>query len=114
MQNEGADEVENLETSGKFKASVDEDGLRAAGISSKEIEILVAFRGSPEWAVVKKLLKYHKFQSDVALRNPRSSLDDIRHHQGRIGELNEFTNFVEQDLPEWYNSRAAKKAGRTP
>jgi hypothetical protein len=112
METEGIVEGDPPEISTKFKPSVDEDGLRSAGISSKEIEILVAFRQSAEWAVVKKVLKYHKFQSDVALRNPRSTLDEMRHHQGRIGELNEFTNFVEQDLPEWYNSRAAKKAGR--
>lgn len=113
MEIEGVDAGKGPEINEKFKPSVDEEGLRQAGISAKEIEVLVAFAQSAEWGVLKKLLRYHRFQSDVALRNPRSALDDIRHHQGRIGELNELTNFVEIDLPEWYNSRAAKKAGRT-
>lgn len=94
------------------KPAIDDKALRAAGIDSEELKILVAFQQSVEWSVMKKLLKYHRFQSDVALRNPRSSMEDIRHHQGRIGELNELTNFVETDLPQWYNAPTRSKGGR--
>lgn len=94
------------------KPAVDEQGLRAAGITAEEIKVLVAFRESLDWNVLKKLLKYHRFQSDVALRNIGSSMEMIRHHQGRIAELNELTNFVEVDLPGWYTARTRSKGGR--
>ena len=86
--------------------SIDERGLASAGISGKELQLLNAFRSSQEWEVVKKLLKYFRFQSDLALRSPMTTEPWIRHHQGRLGQMNEFANFIETDLAEWYTKRA--------
>lgn len=87
------------------KPPIDEEGLRAAGISAKELDLINAFRLSMEWDALKKLLKFFRFQSDLALRAPSTPDVWIRHHQGRIAQMNEFANFIESDLQEWYKDR---------
>ncbi len=96
----------------KQRPVVDEVALRAAGITEKELSIILAFGKSEEWIVLKKLLKFYNFQSMIALRSHSTTLEWMRHHQGRIGQMNELANFIEVDLAEWYNARTRSKGAR--
>lgn len=94
------------------KPAIDDSALHQAGIGDEDVAILVAFQASGEWQILQKLMKYLKFQADLKLRSPLSTMEEIRHHQGRLGSLNELANLIEVDLPEWYKMGTRSKGGR--
>lgn len=74
--------------------------------------ILATFRETPAWGALLKFLKYSRRQSELKLRSPEASIEQLRYHQGCVGALNELADLIAVDLPEWYNSPTRSKGGR--
>lgn len=80
--------------------------VHVGALTKQEAQEILALRDTPVWGILKKLMVAMRKQSDISLRNPSTSLREMRIHQGRIGQINELVNFVEDDLPEWYKKFA--------
>lgn len=87
--------------------------IYAANLTERDVGELIAFRQSVTWELLKKVMHAMRKQSDVGLRNPLATIDVLRNHQGRVGQINELVNFLEVDLPEWYNKRTTQKGRAT-
>lgn len=59
-----------------------------------------------------KFLRYSRRQSELKLRSPEASIEQLRYHQGCVGALNELADLIAEDLPEWYNNGTRSKGGR--
>lgn len=96
----------------KRKISVDDRALREAGITDDEITILATFHQTSAFFALMKFLKYSRRQSELKLRSPEASIEQLRYHQGCVGALNELADLIAEDLPEWYNNGTRSKGGR--
>lgn len=96
----------------KRKISVDDRALQEAGINNDEITILATFHQTPAFSALMKFLKYSRRQSELKLRSPEASIEQLRYHQGCVGALNELADLIAEDLPEWYNNGTRSKGGR--
>lgn len=79
---------------------------RGYGLSENEIREIFNLAQSETWIALKKWLKQEAEKAGQQLRSFNTTEPAIRYMQGRLGALNELTNFVERDLREWYDSSA--------
>lgn len=105
-------ELENLsEKVSESRGDLIDNLRKTTGMTEDEARDLAHFVSTPTWRPFVLLLRHLQSECDISLRAKSTSMEDVRHHQGRVAALNEMALLLRDDLPSCYKNRTAKQKG---